>query len=116
MREHESAQTPRLRQEQVNQRQRVERQGVPLREEGQAGGVERIPERNLPAPETLAVEMRQRITEAPVVAVEKRVAAHDHVPEDHHHQREQHQSEAARSEPGVARPSFAREERRARRR
>ena len=116
MREHECAQAPRLGQQEVDQRQRVECQRVPLREEGQAGGVERIPEGNFSMPKAFAVEMREGIAEAPVVAVEEGVAAEEHIPERHHHQHEQEQPKPGRSEPGVACPALARKERRARRR
>ena len=71
MREAEGIQRPRHREQQVEQRAGVERERVPLREEGQAEIVERIPQRHFAAPEAIAMKQRQRIAEQTKVAVDE---------------------------------------------
>ena len=60
----EEIQRPRQREQNVNERARIEAHRVPLREKRQAGEVVRIPKWNLPGAITLADVVRERVTEA----------------------------------------------------
>ena len=101
MREREKIQRPRQRQQQVDERRRIECERVPLREEGEAIAIERIPQRQLAAPETFAMIMRQRIAEVAEVPQEERAPAQRHRAEVHQHQRRQQQRETPRTQPGI---------------
>ena len=58
VRQAEERQRPRQRQQQVDEREGVKRQRVPLGQEGEAAVVERIPERQLAPPKALPMESR----------------------------------------------------------
>ena len=94
MQQHERAQRPRQRQEQVNQRAGVERHRVPLREEGEAAVVEWIPQWQFAAPEALAVIVRDGVAEDAEVAQDEAGRAKQHVRPRGEDQRGEQGSEA----------------------
>ena len=75
MQQAEKTQRPRKRQQEVNERRWVERHGVPLGKQGNAAVVVGVPKRELAAPKTFFLEMRERISEEPIVARNKRLPA-----------------------------------------
>src|SRR6266511_271284 len=68
MRQTENSQRPGERQEQVEQRPGIHRQGVPFGQKRNAEVVQRIPQRHYPAPETFPVKKSLRIAKESVVA------------------------------------------------
>src|SRR5207249_7714143 len=72
---------------------------VPLGQEGQTPIVQRVPQRNLPAPKALAVMMCQRITKEAKVAKEKCSPAQYHLRVSGENTGSQDQRESARCEP-----------------
>src|SRR6266545_5381576 len=68
VRQTENSQRPGERQEQVEQRPGIHRQGVPFGQKRNAAVVQRIPQRHFPAPETFPVKKSLRIAKESVVA------------------------------------------------
>ena len=79
MQQAKETQRPTQRQQQVNQRRRIKRHRIPLSEEGDAAIIVGIPQRQLPAPETFALIVRQRIGEKTEVAHDKGLQPQQHL-------------------------------------
>src|SRR5207244_3874384 len=76
-------QRPGKGQQQINQGKGIQRQGIPLRKKRNPATTEWIPQGQLTPPESLAMEIRQRITEHSEVANDKRAQAEKHGRESH---------------------------------
>ena len=96
MKKVENPQSPRQRKQHVEQDGGIESHRVPLREKGQSGVVQRIPQRDLPLPKALFQVPGQRMTKLSVVAVKERMRAKDHVRVSHANNRQKEQDEQPR--------------------
>src|ERR1039458_6680337 len=99
MRQTEKAQRPFERQCEINQRGRVERHRVPLRQERHAAVVVRIPKRQFAAPETFLLKMRERIDKKSIVARDESFQTEQHLRKRGENQQREEQAEAQRREP-----------------
>jgi hypothetical protein len=71
MQQAEKTQRPRERQREINQRGRIERHGVPLREERDAALIVRIPKWQFAAPETVTLKVSEWIRKETEVTRDK---------------------------------------------
>src|SRR5262245_60111684 len=92
-------QRPRKRENQVNERERVEHHCAPLREKRRATIAVRIPKRQFAAPETLVMIIHEAVSDRAVVSIKKRMLPDGDFPERDHQEKRENDAEAQRREP-----------------
>ena len=93
------------RQQEINQRQRVERHGVPLREKRHTAIVAGIPERQFPVPETFLLKMGEGIGEKSIVADDEGFQSEEDLRKRGENQQRQQQRKPPGRKPWVNRVS-----------
>ncbi len=77
--ETKEAQRPHQRKREINQRRRIQRHGVPLRQERRAAIAERIPERQFALPETLLLKEGGRVGKKTIITNDKGLQSDQHL-------------------------------------
>src|SRR5437763_12149153 len=99
MRNAKETQRPGQGRQKINQRQWIKSHRVPLRQERQAAGAQRIPCRQFSTPEAVTMIFGQRVAKAAVVAIEKCLPAKQYARKQRADQQREKQSESGYGEP-----------------
>src|SRR6267378_4064169 len=99
MRQTKETQRPRKREQKINKRAGIKRHRVPLSQKGETASAQRIPDRQFSAPKAVTMILRQRVSKASVVSIEKCLSAEDNRCEKRRDQQSQQQRKSRWSEP-----------------